>query len=403
MDTAAAERRAEIWLQDLWAGRDSAAFALPPSRLALEPGDVVALSAGGRRRLVELRDVTDGRDRRIDARSIDPEVFALPLAAPRRPAPVTPSAEGPVHALTLDLPSAGEGEPVLTRAAVFAAPWPGPVAMWCSTDGASFSRAGLALAPSVMGATRDDLPRGPAGRWHMGAVVRVELFGGVLASVSDAAFFAGANMAALRPPDGAWEVIQFAHAQLVAARTYVLSRLLRGQGGSEWAQGDPLPAGAPFVLLDDHLVTVAQGVEAVGVALSLRFAAAARGHGGPNAAAVAVTPGPVALKPLSPVHLRGRRTAAGVELTWIRRTRTGGDAWEVTEVPLGEEREAYEVDVMAGASVKRTLVASSATVLYAAADELADFGAPQSALTIRVAQLSASVGRGNPTQATLGL
>ena len=30
-----AERRAEIWLQDLWAGRESAEFALPPSRLAL--------------------------------------------------------------------------------------------------------------------------------------------------------------------------------------------------------------------------------------------------------------------------------------------------------------------------------------------------------------------------------
>jgi hypothetical protein len=403
MDTAAAERRADIWLQDLWAGRESASFALPPSRLALEPGDIVALTVGGRRRLVELRDVADGLARRIDARSIDPEVFELPLAAPRRPAPTSPPAAGPVHALTLDLPSLGEGAPVLTRAAVFAAPWPGPVAMWRSTDGASFARTGLALAPSVMGATRDDLPRGPAGRWHKGAGVRVELFGGVLSSVSDAALLAGANMAALRRPDGAWEVVQFANAELVAPRTYLLSRLLRGQGGSEWAQGDPLPAGAPFVLLDRHLVTVAQGVEALGVALSLRFAAAARGHGDLTAAAVAVTPGPVALEPLAPVHLAGRRTGAGIELKWIRRTRVGGDAWEVTDVPLGEEREAYEVDVMAGATVKRTLAASAPNILYGAADELADFGAPQGALTIRVAQLSASVGRGTPTQATLGL
>ena len=36
---AAAERRADIWLQDLWAGRESADFALPPSALALMPGD----------------------------------------------------------------------------------------------------------------------------------------------------------------------------------------------------------------------------------------------------------------------------------------------------------------------------------------------------------------------------
>ena len=40
-----AERRAEIWLQDLWAGRESAEFALPPSRLSLALGDVVGPEA----------------------------------------------------------------------------------------------------------------------------------------------------------------------------------------------------------------------------------------------------------------------------------------------------------------------------------------------------------------------
>ena len=37
---ASAERRANIWLQDLWAGREAAEFALPPSDLALAVGDV---------------------------------------------------------------------------------------------------------------------------------------------------------------------------------------------------------------------------------------------------------------------------------------------------------------------------------------------------------------------------
>jgi len=40
-------------------------------------------------------------------------------------------------------------------------------------------------------------------------------------------------------------------------------------------------------------------------------------------------------------------------------------------------------------------------VLYAAADEIADFGAPQAALSVRLAQLSATVGRGVAAQATL--
>jgi hypothetical protein len=71
------------------------------------------------------------------------------------------------------------------------------------------------------------------------------------------------------------------------------------------------------------------------------------------------------------------------------------------EVPLGEEREAYEVDILSGSGVLRTIEASAPGVLYAAADELADFGAPQPSLTVRIAQLSAAVGRGIPLQTTL--
>ena len=81
-------RRAEIWLQDLWAGRDSADFALSPSQLALTPGDVVGLTVNGRRRLVEMQQISDTESRAIKARSIDPEVFSLPLtsrAAAHRP------------------------------------------------------------------------------------------------------------------------------------------------------------------------------------------------------------------------------------------------------------------------------------------------------------------------------
>src|SRR4029079_3158028 len=68
---AAMERRADIWLQDLWAGRERAEFALPPSAWALTRGDVVALDAGGRERTLEIREVVDTELRRVSARTID--------------------------------------------------------------------------------------------------------------------------------------------------------------------------------------------------------------------------------------------------------------------------------------------------------------------------------------------
>ena len=93
---AAATRRAEIWLQDLWAGRESAEFALGMNTLALAPGDVVALTLDGRRRLFEIGDLIDTETRQVKARSIDPEVFSASLLAPRKKVPAIPAALGPV-------------------------------------------------------------------------------------------------------------------------------------------------------------------------------------------------------------------------------------------------------------------------------------------------------------------
>jgi hypothetical protein len=399
-DDSAAERRAEIWLQDSWAGRESAEFTLPPSRLALSPGDVIGLTLNGRRRLFEIREAVETEHRAIRARSIDPEVFDLPLAQPVRRPPEPPPAIGPVHALVLDLPTLDASQPpVLTRLAVFADPWPGPVAIFRSGDGLSFQQAALALAPSIVGETLDDLPRGPTSRWSRHRV-RVRLHGGELASVSDGALLAGANVAAVRNPDGAWEVLQFAQAELMGERTYELTRLIRGQAGSEWAMADDLPAGAPFVLLDPHVVAVARGLDALDRTIQLRIVAAGRDHGDPTALALDVTPGATALRPLRPVHLRGRRTGAGVQFDWIRRARFDADSW-TSEAPLGEASEAYAVEILDGENVVRTLDAAAPSVLYASADEIADFGAAQASLHVRVAQVSATVGRGFAAEAVV--
>jgi hypothetical protein len=399
---AQAKRRAEIWLQDLWAGREQASFALPLSRLAFSPGEIIAVTANGRRRLLELREIVDTTERRISARSIDPEVFDLPLGQASRATPALPAAIGPVHVLPLELPTLrGEEPPVLSRLAIFADPWPGPVAVWRSDDGLSFTRAALALAPAIAGETLDVLPGGPASRFDRVHSVRVKLYGGALASVADALLLGGANAAAVQRPDGAWEVLQFANAELVAERTYKLSRLLRGQAGSEWAISASLPAGAPFVVLDEHIVPVARGLDALGRTLQLRIVAADRNHGDAAAVALAVTPGATALWPLSPVHLRAARGAGGVSISWTRRTRIDGDSWDAIEAPLGEASESYAVDILSGAIVKRTLTTATPSVLYAAADEIADFGSQQTILSVRAVQLSAAAGRGIAATATL--
>jgi hypothetical protein len=229
----------------------------------------------------------------------------------------------------------------------------------------------------------------------------VQFYGGTLASVSEAQVLNGANAAAVQRPDGAWEVLQFSNAELVGDRTYQLSNFLRGQMGSEWAMAGPLPAGASFVLLDQQVVPIARGLDMLGRSVQLRIVAADRSHDDPAAALSTATPQTTALMPLAPVHLNAERTVAGINLSWIRRKRGPMPAsWDVA-VPLGEDSEAYELDILSGAAVVRTLHSATPSVLYAATDETADFGGPQSTLSVRAYQLSAAIGRGFPAAATL--
>ena len=100
-----AARRADTMLQDIWIGRDSLIFALPPSRMALEPGDLVRLDSDGRPRLHLVTRIADAGERIVEARRIEPACFDAAAAA-RRPGGYSPVAPDSVADIVLlDLPT----------------------------------------------------------------------------------------------------------------------------------------------------------------------------------------------------------------------------------------------------------------------------------------------------------
>ena len=107
------------------------------------------------------------------------------------------------------------------------------------------------------------------------------------------------------------------------------------------------------------------------------------------------TPRGVALKPFSPTDVTGYYDGSDFTISWVRRGRIGQELVSGLDIPLSEETERYEVDIMDGVSVVRTLPSLSPSVVYSGAQMTEDWGTSfPDLLTVRVYQLSATVGRG---------
>jgi hypothetical protein len=109
-------------------------------------------------------------------------------------------------------------------------------------------------------------------------------------------------------------------------------------------------------------------------------------------------------RPYAPVHITGTRDQSNnLTVTWVRRTRVGGELRDLTgDVPLGEASETYEVEFLNGNTVVRTVTSlTSPTVTYSATQQTTDGITPGNPVGVRVYQMSALVGRGIPGSRTV--
>lgn len=393
----AAERR----LHARWAERTRASFALPPSRIALEPGDVVGLTTRAGRQALTLEEIEDGAHRRVEARSQAESVYRPAAAIGVGRAPSTVASFGPAEVVFLDLPRLVEGDDHRPYVAAYATPWPGAQTVWRSATGAAYEPVASVVAPATLGRLVEPLESGAWGRWDAANTLLVDLAGGSLEGRSDLDVFAGANAMAVEATGGGWEVVQFAHAELVGERRYRLSRLLRGQLGTEDAMEAGHPAGARVVLLSAAATRLPLDRSAVGLERIYRVGPPQGGIAGPAVVQTAFAAFGRGIAPLSPVHARARRTEAGnVTLSWIRRTRIGGDDWSGEDVPLGETAERYRLEILNGGEAVRTVETGEPAYVYAAVDQIADFGGPPASLDVRIAQLASGYGAGIARAAT---
>jgi len=390
-DPALARRWCGGMLADIARTAPMDGVVLPPSALAVEAGDRVAID--GRIRQVRALDGSASRQALAARPSGRRAARHGAAAGVDTPGPGLPPR--PLVAV-LDLPLlAGETGRAGPLVAAHADPWPGRVVYHAHGAARAESR-----QPARLGRLTAPLDPGPRGRWDRANTLDVELFSGRLASAAAADVLAGANRLAVEGEAGEWEVLGFAQADLTGASAWRLSGLLRGLSGSAIA---PAGAGAGIVLRNGVGDVLPVASHEIGSALTVTAVPDGLPVHHSQARSVTVTPLQRHWRPLPPVHLRARRAAETVALDWIRQSRIPHDGWGAADMPLGEAAERYRVRCVEAGETRLSVEVTAPACLLPLVQIDAAYGSRPGRLDMAVAQISERFGPGREAHCSLDL
>lgn len=205
------------------------------------------------------------------------------------------------------------------------------------------------------------------------------------------------------------ELMQAVGVTLIADNVYRFSTLIRGRFGTEHESANHV-AGERVIILDvETLKAIDRQTTDVGAELYYRGVSLGDAIGNKQTELITYTA--ENLKPWSVVYVEASRDGSNnLTATLVRRSRRLAQAfWSPA---LEEDSEDYEVDVMDGVDVVRTITTTasgngsvitpgSQQIYYDADDITADGLTPGDPHTLRIYQLSEAVGRGNVTEETL--
>jgi hypothetical protein len=183
------------------------------------------------------------------------------------------------------------------------------------------------------------------------------------------------------------EILQYKTATLTSLRTYVLSGLLRGRRGTEFAIATH-GASELFVAFPASMALAGSSAE---INLPRLYKAVTSSQPLSGAVAETFSNTGVRLRTYAPCQLGGGRDgSANLTLNWVRRARTNGEWLDYADVPLSEATEAYYVTIYTDntyATWKRATFVTSPTYTYSAANQTTDFGSTQSTVYWEVYQI----------------
>lgn len=393
-----AARLAEVYLYTAWQERVSYQLSLGPKYLFLEPGDVVIVQSVYGDLRMQILKIDAGANGVLSVEAVSYNRNTLISSRLGANNPVNNAGDPSVTDSTFQFFNAPLLLPTHNQPGVFLFANGATPALWdysalyLSRDAVTYQYVGAVNNPGVFGVAITALPDHPAQLIDYGNYVDILLNGGQLASVTLAECIENQYINLFFIGD---EMVQAVNVDLIAANTYRLSTLLRGRFGTEHytsshAGGEKVAlAGSesyfPLSLSTDYNATI-------------YFKLVSNGQLFGDVSTVHTVVSEFrTLKPYSPVNVDAVLNGADIVISWNRRSRFGDELPTTgAEVPLYEDSEAYEIDIVDAANALiRTLTATTTTVTYTAADQTAD--AYAGIVRCRVYQVSASLGRGTPS------
>ena len=420
LTTDFAKQLSEKMLYSAWTERASYQFSLSWKHLDLDPTDVITINLDGGEiftpRLTQI-EMSENFTLSLSGVSERAAQYTSTVVADGGTGPLTPDPLGDIvtRLILLDSPLLRDSDEPAGRAynpmyffmGSYIAGWRNGT-LFKSVDTTTGVDVGQSISSMTWGSgtALGDPPDGNPYITDYVNTMRVYLYAGdVLESVTNAELLNGANPAALIKANGEVEIIQFQNVTQNDDGSFTLDTFLRGRRGT-----DAMCTG--HSASDIFLLLVPEDAEVFSMALGERnqveyYRAVGQGDFIEDAEVVTKASLHRPLMPYAPVNPAAALVGGDdIDLTWNRRTRVGGALMDYTDVvPLNEDTEAYEIDILdapSGTVVRTVTGISTSAYTYTAADQATDgFTAPMISISLRVYQISAQVGRGFMIERTI--
>lgn len=385
--------------------RDKFKFRLPQNYLGVCPADLYELEVSpGRFVTVRFESITWQSAQIVDVVAVrsSPTIFnssAVGFESVPPPETVTYIAAARVQLLDIPMITAAQNQPCFVAVMWGAGDWPGG-SLFASVDSEqTFNSIQGFSGAGTLGSCLNAINVDDCFVIDRSSELIVNVISGDFFSITESQMMTGNHYCAYGA-NGRWEICQYANAELIGDGKVKLSVFVRGLFGTENYSGLHVD-GDYFVLLDDSDNAIVN-LSVSDINVPKYYRPVTYGLSVQDAASTLFSYEAVNLKPLPVVQIKGERPASDWLISFMPRTRYPSSVWLTGIEPENEAGDRFEIDILDGTDVVRTITVFGGSAIYSEAEQVADFGYVKSVLSLVIYHVSPAVGRGYPSAQTIG-